>query len=168
MACVQCKSLIFINLCLAYLFFPIRDQRLWRILWETFLLKWAWLEHLIVSRRNGKDRTLWWEVKKKFSFLATVHDLYWITKFILYMYVDDESCTMSVLSVCTDSSFLLIIIKNYALILVLLNKEVLFASFGQHFFIIFSHWANKNTFVKKWSECNKIYIKNSVFYLWQY
>ena len=42
--------------------------------------------------------------------------------------------------------------KLNALILVLLNKEVLFASFALHFFIIFSHWANKNTFVKKWSE----------------
>ena len=111
MACVQCKSLIFIwlsHFVLHTFSFPIRDQRLWRILSETFLLKWAWLEHWIVSRLNGKDRTLWLEVKKDFSFLATVHDLYWITKFFLFMYVDEESCTMCVLSVCTDSSFLLI------------------------------------------------------------
>ena len=96
------------SLCLVYLFFPIRDQRLWRILWETFLLKWAWLEHWIVSRLNGKDRTLWWQMKKFFfSCNSTwpllnykvhlVHVCWW------------RSCTMCVLSVCTDSSFLLII-----------------------------------------------------------
>ena len=51
--------------------------------------------------------------EKNFSFLATVHHLYRITKFVLYMYVDDESCTMCVLSVCTDSSFLLIIKKMH-------------------------------------------------------
>ena len=53
--------------------------------------------------------------------------------------------------------------KLNALILVLLNKEVLFASFVQHFFMVFLHWANKNTFVKKWPEFIEIYKKILLF-----
>ena len=150
------------------LFFPIRDQRLWRILLETFLLKWAWLEHWIVSRLNGKDPTLWWEVKKDFSFLATVHDLYWITKFILFMYVDDKSCTMCVLSVCTDSSFLLIMkCTNFGPTEQRSTFCLFWVTFIYLFIFTLGH-PNKNTFVKKWSACIKIYKKNSVIYLWQY
>ena len=56
--------------------------------------------------------------------------------------------------------------------MVLLSKEVLFASFGWHLFIYLFIFTlghpNKNTFVKKWSACIKIYKKNSVIYLWQY
>ena len=146
MACVQCESLIFIwlsHFVLHTLFFPIRDQRLWRILLETFLLKWAWLEHWIVSRLNGKDPTLWWEVKEDFSFLATVHDLYWITKFILFMYVDDKSCTMCVLSVCTDSSFLLIMKCTNNIFWSYWAKKYFLPLLGDIFLFIyfFLHWA---------------------------
>lgn len=144
--------------------FPIRDQRLWRILSETFLLKWAWLEHWIVSRLNGKDPTLWWEVKKDFSFLATDSTWPLLNYKVLLVHV----CWWRKLyHVSTFSLYWFILVTKYnklnALILVLLNKEVLFASFVQHFFMVFLHWANKNTFVKKWSEFIEIYKKILLF-----
>ena len=69
--------------------------------------------------------------------------------------------------VSTFSLYWFILLTKYnklnALILVLLNKEVLFASFVQHFLMVFLHWANKNTFVKKWSEFIEIYKKILLF-----
>ena len=111
-------------------------------------------------------------MKKDFSFLATVHDLYWITKFILYTYVDDESCTMCVLSVCTDSSFLLIMKCTNNIFWSYWAKKYFLPLLGDIFLFIYFFFTlghpNKNTFVKKWSACIKIYTKNSVIYLWQY
>lgn len=63
-----------------------RDQRLWKTLWETFLLKWGWQGHLIAFRLSGK----FFFLTKLFylnSFLGPYLNLTLSFDYKLYMYI---------------------------------------------------------------------------------